>query len=221
MSNMQIPNSIWTPSPFYMTNMDPPPFHMTNMSQYAKKYAKYGPPPFYIAIFWKYVEYNCFLKSQIGPYPRGKAQSEISTICKICKICWVCKICIVPRTRWAGLRSNAAVDIFGRGTAVTLTLFSSGNAEQAVPCRNQIDVIMEFTLRICRLKYAQYAQYAEYDQYVVLNMITICRICRICRICNMTNMSNMQVPNSIWTPTLFIWQIWTPPPQGVGVGPQG
>ena len=86
------------------------------------------------------------------------------------------KICIEPRTRWAaGLRSNAAVDIFGRGTAVTLTLFSSGNAEQAVPCRNQIDVIMEFTLRICRLKYAQYAEYAEYDQYVIICK-TICKI---------------------------------------------
>ena len=60
-------------------------------------------------------------------------------------------------------------------------------------------------------KYAQYAEYAEYDQYVVLNMLTICTICRICRICNMTNMSNMQIPNSIWTPPLFIWRIWTPP----------
>jgi len=35
--------------------------------------------------------------------------------------------------RWAGLRSNAAVDMFGRGAAVTIILFSSGNAQHAVP----------------------------------------------------------------------------------------
>ena len=35
--------------------------------------------------------------------------------------------------RWAGLRSNAAVDMFGRGAAVTFILFSSGNAQHAVP----------------------------------------------------------------------------------------
>jgi hypothetical protein len=80
---------------------------------------------------------------------------------------------------------------------------SSSSLESSYPV-NRIDVIMEFILRICRLKYAQYAEYAEYDQYVVLNMLTICTICRICRICNMTNMSNMQIPNSIWTPPLFI-----------------
>ena len=66
MSNMQIPNLIWTP-PLYMTNMDP--------------------PFFYMSFFCKYVEYNSFLKSQIGPYRSGKARFEISTICKICQIC--------------------------------------------------------------------------------------------------------------------------------------
>jgi hypothetical protein len=35
--------------------------------------------------------------------------------------------------RMAGLRSNAAVDMFGRGAAETLNLFSSGNAQHAVP----------------------------------------------------------------------------------------
>jgi hypothetical protein len=35
--------------------------------------------------------------------------------------------------RLAGLRSNAAVDMFGRGAAVTLSLFSSGNAQHAAP----------------------------------------------------------------------------------------
>ncbi len=35
--------------------------------------------------------------------------------------------------RWAGLRSNAAVDMFGRGAALTFNLFSSGNAQHAVP----------------------------------------------------------------------------------------
>jgi hypothetical protein len=39
--------------------------------------------------------------------------------------------------RWAGLRSNAAVDMFGRGAAVTIILFSSGNAQHAVP-RNSL-----------------------------------------------------------------------------------
>ena len=40
------------PPPFlYDEYGPPPPFHMTNMSQYAKKYAKYGPPSFYIAFF--------------------------------------------------------------------------------------------------------------------------------------------------------------------------
>jgi hypothetical protein len=35
--------------------------------------------------------------------------------------------------RLAGLRSNAAVDMFGRGAAKTLNLFSSCNAQHAVP----------------------------------------------------------------------------------------
>ena len=51
-----------------------------------------------------------------------------------------------PHTRWPGRHSNAAVDMFGRGTAVTLTLVSSGNAEQAVPCRNRL----RGSLRLCR-----------------------------------------------------------------------
>ncbi len=52
-------------------------------------------------------------------------------ICKIlCKICFYCP---PPRVCLAGLRSNAAVDMFGRGAAVTLNLFSSGNAQHAVP----------------------------------------------------------------------------------------
>jgi hypothetical protein len=41
------------------------------------------------------------------------------------------------KMRWAGLRSNVAVDMFGRGAAVTIILFSSGNAQQAVP-RNSL-----------------------------------------------------------------------------------
>ncbi len=41
--------------------------------------------------------------------------------------------CPPPRVRWAGLRSNAVVDMFGRGAAVTFILFSSGNAQHAVP----------------------------------------------------------------------------------------
>ena len=84
------------------------------------------------------------MKSQIGPYQRGKARSEIFKY--TCQICKICKICLLPRTRLAGRRSKAAVDIFGRATAVTLTLFSSGNAEQAVPCRNRL----RGSLRLCR-----------------------------------------------------------------------
>ncbi len=38
-----------------------------------------------------------------------------------------------PRVHLAGLRSNAAVDMFGRWAAVTLSLFSSCNAQHAVP----------------------------------------------------------------------------------------
>ncbi len=51
-------------------------------------------------------------------------------ICKICKICFYCPpscVCL------ASLRSNTAVDMFGRGAAVTLKLFSSCNAQHAVP----------------------------------------------------------------------------------------
>jgi hypothetical protein len=51
-------------------------------------------------------------------------------ICKLCKICFYCP---PPRVRLAGLHSNAAVDMFGRGSAVTLNLFSSGNTQNAVP----------------------------------------------------------------------------------------
>jgi hypothetical protein len=51
-------------------------------------------------------------------------------ISKKCKNCFDCP---PPRVRLAGLRSNAAVNMFGRGAAETLNLFSSGNAQHAVP----------------------------------------------------------------------------------------
>ncbi len=38
-----------------------------------------------------------------------------------------------PRVRLAVRRSNTAVDMLGRGAAVTCTLVSFGNAEHAVP----------------------------------------------------------------------------------------
>ena len=84
------------------------------------------------------------MQSQNGPTRSGEARFEIVAVCPICMICNICIICEFfppPRVHWAGLRSNAAVDMFGRGAAVTLILFSSGNAQQAVP-RN-------FLLRRC------------------------------------------------------------------------
>ncbi len=51
-------------------------------------------------------------------------------ISKICKICFDCP---PPRLRLAGLRSNAAVDMLRRGAAETLNLFSSCDAQHAVP----------------------------------------------------------------------------------------
>jgi len=80
------------------------------------------------------------MQSQNGPYRSGLARFEIIAICHICFICKICTIwtgCPPPRVRWAGLRSNAAVDMFGRGAAVTFILFSSGNAQHAVP-RNSL-----------------------------------------------------------------------------------
>ena len=76
------------------------------------------------------------MQSQNGPTRRGQARFEIVAVCLICIICNICKICEFfppPRVRWAGLRSNAAVDMFGRGAAPTFNLFSSGNAQHAVP----------------------------------------------------------------------------------------
>ncbi len=51
-------------------------------------------------------------------------------ISKTCKIRFDCP---PPRVRLAGLRSNAAVNMVGHGAAETLNLFSSGNAQHAVP----------------------------------------------------------------------------------------
>ena len=51
MSNMQSQFQ-YEPPPFLYEEYGPPPFHMTNMSQYAKQYAKYG-PPFLYSIFLK------------------------------------------------------------------------------------------------------------------------------------------------------------------------
>ena len=98
-----------------MTNMNPPPFYMQNIKNIKN------------------------MQSQNGPYRSGEARSEIVAIWLICiigKICKICKICGFwppPRVRSAGLRCNAAVDMLERGAAVTLILFSSGNAQHAVP----------------------------------------------------------------------------------------
>ncbi len=78
------------------------------------------------------------MQSQNGPTPPKRAYTPgvgpfwVCIIWMICKICKICFYCPPPRVRFAGLRSNAAVDMFGRWAAVTLNLLSSCNAQHAV-----------------------------------------------------------------------------------------
>ncbi len=88
------------------------------------------------------------LKTGLPPgkraYPPGVGPFWDCIICMICKICKICFYCPPPRVRLAGLRSNAAVDMFGRWAAITLNLFWSGNAQHAVPHNTRLHLCWSY-----------------------------------------------------------------------------
>jgi hypothetical protein len=69
--------------------------------------------------------------SQIGPTPRDRSDLRMNQYAKYASFTEYAKYGFIrppPRVRLAGRRSNTAVDMFGRGAAVTTTLVSFGNA---------------------------------------------------------------------------------------------
>ena len=95
--------------------------HITNMT----------PPPFYIHFFLTYLKYNCFVRSGFTPGVRPDLRfGDEPNMPNMLRNAKYFKYVFMnqPRVRWAGLRSSAAVDMFARGAAVTVTLFSFSNA---------------------------------------------------------------------------------------------
>ena len=125
MSNMKIPNSIWT---FLYDEYRPPPFSYDQYVTICKKICKIWTPPFYMSLFWKYVEYNCFLKSQIGPYRAVRPDLRLQLYARYAKYVEYAKY--VLNLARAGPVCGLMLRWTYLGvTAVTLTLVSSGNAK--------------------------------------------------------------------------------------------
>jgi hypothetical protein len=59
-----------------------------------------------------------------------------------------CFDCPPPLVRLAGLRSNAAVDMFGRSAAETLNLFSFCNAQHAVPRNTRLRLCWSYSNKV-------------------------------------------------------------------------
>ena len=74
------------------------------------------------------------MKSQTRGTRSGSARFEKIFVCQICfRMSNMSNMSTCsPRVRFAGRRSTVAVDMFARGTAVTLILFSSCKERQAV-----------------------------------------------------------------------------------------